>query len=132
MNRIDTDIAVVIVEIEDKEYPVAEKTTEVAEKLLEAQAKHMGKPEYTLWMAELEILLGKAAVKELFNSGKKENLDRMQRIHAGVIQAFECNSAKVTEEKAERQMEMMEPMNEFLRQLASVLKADQKKTIRRT
>ena len=61
MIRIDTDVSEVIVEIEEKEYALAPRTVEVMEKLQEAERSNMGKPVYKLWLAELEILLGKEA-----------------------------------------------------------------------
>lgn len=117
--QINTDIERVVVEIDGAEYEVAEKTAAVADKLIEAQVKCAGRAEYHLWLAELEILLGKTACKELFNLGKNENLDRLERIHAGVIEAFERNHDDLAAEKADRAAEQMAklfaPLNEFLR-----------------
>ena len=131
MAYINTDIIGVIVEIEDKEYPVTEKTVETADKLAEAAKKCAGQPEYKLWLAELEVLLGKNAMKELFNSGKKENIDRIQRIHAGVLRAFDHNADALQEEETARQQEVLAPLTELLRQLANVSRNEEKKVIRR-
>lgn len=131
MAYINTDIIGVIVEIEDKEYPVTEKTVETADKLAEAAKKCAGQPEYKLWLAELEVLLGKNAMKELFNSGKKENIDRIQRIHAGVLRAFDHNADTLQEEETARQQEALAPLTELLRQLANVSRNEEKKVIRR-
>ena len=131
MAYINTDIIGVIVEIEDKEYPVTEKTVETADKLAEAAKKCAGQPEYKLWLAELEVLLGKNAMKELFNSGKKENIDRIQRIHAGVLRAFDHNADALQEEETARQQEALAPLTELLRQLANVSRNEEKKVIRR-
>lgn len=129
MNRINTEIDSIIVEIEDKEYPVAEKTVDVAEQLLTAQKRLTGEPQYKLWLAELEILLGKAAVKELFNSGKRENIDRLQRIHSGVLRAFEHNAEELRNEEIERQREQIVPMTDFIRQMIAVAKFDSGKPV---
>ena len=129
--RIDTDIERVSVEIEGEEYEVAEKTVAVADALIDAAARCDGKPQYKLWLAELEVLLGADAVRRLFPDGKRENIDRMQRIHAGVLEAFEYNSRAVLERQAQLQREALEPMTDFLRQLESALKADAKNGIRR-
>lgn len=131
MNFINTEIESVVVEIEEKEYPVAEKTVETADKLAEAAKKCTGQPEYRLWLAELEVLIGKNAVRELFSSGKRENIDRIQRIHAGVLRAFDHNANSLQEEETMRQQELLTPLTELLRQLASVGRNDEKKTIRR-
>lgn len=132
MNYINTEIDSVIVEIEEKEYPVAEKTIETAEKLAEAAKACVGQPEYKLWLAELEVLIGKNAVREIFNNGKKENIDRIQRIHAGVLRAFEHNADHLQQQETERQQEVLAPLTELLRQLAAVNRSEAKKTIRRS
>ncbi len=98
MQRIDTHIDRIIVEIEGQEYALAEKTVKVAEALVEARRKLRDAPEYKLWRAELKILIGKCALRRLFRSGEEENLDRMQRIHAGVLRAFEHNAELVERE----------------------------------
>ena len=95
--RIETKIDRVRVEIEGRVYALAEKTVEVAEALCRVRRKYRDAPEYRLWMAELKILLGKRAVKRLFTDGEGENLDRMQRIHDGVLRAFEHNAAQIEE-----------------------------------
>ena len=132
MNFINTEIEKVVVEIEEKEYPVVEKTVETADKLAEAAKKCTGQPEYKLWLAELEVLIGKNAVRELFNGGKKENIDRIQRIHAGVLRAFEHNAASLREEETARQQELLAPLTELLRQLAAVSRSEDKKVVRRS
>lgn len=132
MNFINTEIDSVIVEIEEKEYPVAEKTVETADKLAEAAKKCAGQPEYKLWLAELEVLIGKNAVRELFVSGKKENIDRIQRIHAGVLRAFDHNANRLQEEETARQQELLTPLTELLRQLAAVSRNEEKKVVRRS
>ena len=128
--RIDTEVDHVFVEIEGAEYEVAPKTVAVADALIDAAARCDGKPQYRLWLAELEVLLGADAVRRLFPDGKRENIDRMQRIHAGVLEAFEYNSRAVQEHAAQRQREALAPMNDFLRQLAQVMNAE-KNGIRR-
>lgn len=128
--RIDTDIERVRIEIEGEEYEVAPKTVAVADALIDAAARCDGKPEYKQYLADLEVLLGADAVRRLFPDGKRENIDRMQRIHAGVLEAFDYNNRAVQEQKAQRQRESLEPMSDFLRQLAQALNAE-KNGIRR-
>ena len=99
MKRIETKIDRVCVEIEGRVYVLAEKTIAVAEALRHARKKYRDAPGYRLWMAELRILLGKRAMKKLFSDGERENLDRMQRIHDGVLRAFEYNAAQMEEER---------------------------------
>lgn len=129
--RIDTDIERVSVEIEGEEYEVAEKTVAVADALIDAAARCDGKPQYKLWLAELEVLLGADAVRRLFPDGKRENIDRMQRIHVGVLEAFDYNSRVMQDAQADRQRERLAPVSDFMRQTAQLLKMDEKKGIRR-
>ena len=124
MNRIDTEISSITVEIEEKEYPVAEKTVAIAEQLLGARRHLDGEPEYKLWLEELSIMLGKPAVRELFSSGKSENIDRLQRIHSSVLRAFNHNSDELREQETDRQREQLAFINDFLRQLVSIMKTD--------
>ena len=98
MIQIDTKIDRVRVEIEGRVYALAEKTIAVAEALRAARKKYRDAPGYRLWMADLKILLGKRAVKRLLTAGEKENLDRMQRIHDGVLRAFEHNADRTEED----------------------------------
>ena len=125
MESIQTAVEPVTVEIDGVAYAVAEKTVAVAEALLAAQRRLAGKPEYQLWLAELEVLLGRAAVKRLFHRGRRENIDRMQQIYAGVCAAFEQQAARIERQQAARRAEALqelsdalEPLNELLRQLA--------------
>ena len=131
MGYIDTDIKAITVEIAEEDYPVAAKTVEIADRLAEAAKKCAGQPEYKLWLAELEVLLGKAAVKELFSSGRNENIDRIQRIHAGVLRAFDYNASALQEEETQRQQELIAPLTELLRQISAMNRADNKRVIHR-
>lgn len=129
--RINTEIENIIVEIDDSEYEVTPKTIEIAENLADAQRRCKGKPEYMMWLAELEVLLGKPAVQELFCSGRQENIDRIQRIHAGVLRAFEYNSDVLSSEKVERATRNLAPVSDVLRQVLAVQKQDAKKVVHR-
>lgn len=129
--RIDTDIERVSVEIEGEEYEVAEKTVAVADALIAAAVKNAGNPDYKIWLSDLEVLLGKDAVRKLFPGGKSENMDRMERIHAGVLEAFDYNSRVMQDAQADRQRERLAPVSDFMRQTAQLLKMDEKKGIRR-
>jgi hypothetical protein len=117
MKTIDTYINEMSVEIDEKVYAVAAKTIETAEKLMDAAKRMDGQPEYKLWLAEMEVLLGKAAVKEIFPNGRKENLDRMYRIYCGVIEAFEYNAEQVNSEKLEAQQDKIAGVTDMLKQL---------------
>ncbi len=128
MTRIDTEIPEVIVEIEDKEYTVAPRTVEIMDKLIEVGKDYAGKPNYRLWMAELEVLLGKKACHELFTSGKSENVDRLQMIYSGVARAFQHADEEISASIRERDIQAvataLAPVNELLRNI----KAMEKKT----
>ena len=136
--RINTEIDTIIVEIDGEEYPVAEKTVAVADALDAAAKKCVGKPEYLLWKAQLEVLLGKEAVKRLFASGQNENIDRMERIYQGVLQAFEANSKALEAELMNDKADVLAgisrslaPLTELLKQVARMSTADDRKIINR-
>jgi hypothetical protein len=121
---INPDIANIIVEIEGKEYPLAERTIDIQERLQDAEKRHHGKPLYQLWLAEMRILLGDAAVNELFRSGKNENLDRLQMIYNGVAKAFNHYSDEAEERSRDEQLRTvtsaLAPVTELLRQIANI------------
>lgn len=121
--RIDTEINPIVVEIEDKEYEVAPRTVEVAEKLKRAEETAIKdkKPEFSLWLAQLEILLGRAAVKELFPGGKGENLDRMEAIYYGVLNAFDYNGREARDARTEETVEQAKEISEALKPLAELM-----------
>lgn len=121
--RIETEISPVIVEIDDKEYPVAAKTVDVAEKLQKAEesAAKARKPQFELWLQHLEILLGRAAVKELFPGGKSENLDRMEAIYYGVVSAFDYNGREAREARAEETVAEAKAVSDALKPLADLM-----------
>ena len=122
MKTIDTYIDAVSVEIDDNVYPVAAKTIDTAEKLMDAARRMEGQPEYKLWLAEMEVLLGKAAVKTLFPNGRKENLDRMYRIYCGVYEAFEYNADKVKAEKLEVEQDKIAGITDMFKQIIAAAK----------
>ena len=121
--RINTKIERVNVEIDGKTYEVAEKTVSIAEKLRDAAMNCFGMPEYRLWLKEIEILLGTDAVEELFRDGNDENLDRMERIHDGVLSAFDYNSAKMREERQRKDQEPLESVRGLYRQIEKTFQA---------
>lgn len=130
MIRIDTEVPEIIVEIEDKEYVLAPRNVDVMEKLAEAERTNMGKPVYKLWLAELEIILGKEACRELFTAGRLENVDRLQMIYAGVAKAFQHTDDAVAAASREKDTEAvataLAPLNELLRHLRALEKSENK------
>lgn len=127
MKVIETYIHDMNVEIDGKEYKVAPKTVEIAEKLSEAAKKCAGQPEYKLWLAEMEIVLGREAVRAIFKDGRKENLDRMYRIYTGVWEAFEYNAEEVNREKLERQQDALAGMTDTLKQLFGAMRMSEER-----
>ena len=66
--HIDTQTTPVCVEIEGREYPLAPRTARLMEKLrrVEAAGLREGRPHHRVEMAQLSLLLGRKAVRELF------------------------------------------------------------------
>lgn len=119
--RIDTEMERRVIDVDGKEYPIAEKTIAVIEKLNDIEHENKDKPAYRLAMAELEVLLGKAACRELFPNGKNENVDRILIIWAAVAEQFDKTfrqiCAKPREARAEAVATALSPLNELLRNL---------------
>lgn len=115
--RIDTEIRPVIVDIDGKEYNVAPKTVELLEKLrgVEDAAVKAGKMRHEMEIEQLELLLGRQAVRGLFKAGKNENVDRVDAIYYGVLEAFDASSR-------ERREARTDAMAEELRAIADALK----------
>lgn len=122
MERIQTLVLPAAVEIEGAEYRVAERTVAVEEALRAAQKQLEGKPAHRLYLRELKILLGEAAVKQLFAAGRRENVDRLQQIHAGVCAAFERNAVRVERERAARHAQQWSDLTAALAPIAAVLR----------
>lgn len=117
MNVVTTKISKVSLEIEGKEYAVAEKTIATANRLIEAQTRCAGMLQYKMWLAELEVLLGKDAMNELFCLGDDENIDRIERIHAAAVCGFEYNSNLLRDEQNSAAVEYVDKLVAALSEL---------------
>ena len=119
---IDTSsITPIIAEIDGVDYPIAEKTIKVADALRNAQRDNEGKPEYKLWLANLEILLGKEAVERLFPNGHNENIDRIHRIHSGVFLALDFHAMATETQVAEGRAKILETVVAGLSKVADAV-----------
>lgn len=121
--RIDTEIRPVIVEIDGKEYNVAPKTVELLEKLRGAEdaAAKAGKMRHEMEMEQLELLLGRQTVRELFSAGKKENVDRVDAIYYGVLEAFDASSRERRETRMDAMADEFSAIAEALKPLAEMM-----------
>lgn len=121
--RIDTEIRPVIVEIDGKEYDVAPKTVELLEKLrgVEDAAVKAGKMRHEMEIEQLELLLGRQAVRELFSAGKKENVDRVDAIYYGVLDAFDASSRERREARTDAMADEFRAIAETLKPLAEMM-----------
>lgn len=129
MIRIDTTIEPRKVEIDDREYTVAPRTIKVCDQLLDIEKAHVGKPAYRLKLAELRVLLGDAAHRQLFKGKDGENVDRIDMIYRAVSRAFTQNEedldAQDAEDKAQTLASSLAPLNELLRNLNAVNRRDE-------
>jgi hypothetical protein len=120
--QINTEIKEIIVTIDGTDYPVAEKTIETAERMKKVEEAHVGKAmQHELWLAELEVMLGKDAVRALFPKGRAENLDRMEAIFCGVMSAFDHNGAELREERYRETLDEVEKMAAKLKPITDVM-----------
>ena len=121
--HIDTEIRPVIVEIDGKEYDVAPKTVALLEKLRGAEdaAVKAGKMRHAMEIEQLEILLGRQAVRELFSAGKRENVDRVDAIYYGVLDAFDASSRERREARTDAMADEFRAMAEALKPMAEMM-----------
>ena len=121
--RIDTEIRQVIVEIDGKEYNVAPKTVELLEKLrgVEDAAVKAGKMRHEMEMEQLELLLGRQAVRGLFKAGKNENVDRVDAIYYGVLEAFDASSRERREARTDAMADEFRAIADTLKPLAEMM-----------
>lgn len=121
--RIDTEIRPVIVEIDGKEYDVAPKTVELLEKLrgVEDAAVKAGKMRHEMEIEQLELLLGRQAVRELFSAGKRENVDRVDAIYYGVLEAFDASSRERREARTDAMADEFRAIAETLKPMAEMM-----------
>ena len=121
--RIDTEIRPVIVEIDGKEYDVAPKTVELLEKLrgVEDAAVKAGRMRHEMEMEQLELLLGRQAVRELFKAGKNENVDRVDAIYYGVLEAFDASIRERREARTDAMADEFRAIAETLKPLAEMM-----------
>ena len=121
--RIDTEIRPVIVEIDGKEYDVAPKTVELLEKLrgVEDAAVKAGRMRHEMEIEQLELLLGRQAVRELFKAGKNENVDRVDAIYYGVLEAFDASSRERREARTDAMADEFRAIAETLQPLAEMM-----------
>lgn len=122
---INTDVAKIVVEIDDNEYELADRTIELMKKLvkIEEDSVASGRLEPEKQLDQLQLLMGKEAVRKVFPKGQKENADRLNAIYYGVIQAFDTNAARVRAENAQARREELNAVTEPLKPLAEVLAA---------
>ena len=120
---IDTHIDAVVVEIEDNEYPVAEKTIDTLKRLREAEkaAVDAQKTPAEMHVALLEVMLGKQATKKLFPKGTKENADRIEAIYTGVLEAFDYNAARARAARTDAVTAEMRALMDELKPLREML-----------
>lgn len=101
--HIETQIRPVTVEIEGEDYRVYPKTVELLERMrrVEELAVQGGRMQHEMEIEQLKLLLGKQAVRRLFGGGRKLNVDRVDAIYFGVLDAFDAHSRRLREERSE-------------------------------
>ena len=101
---IDTQINEQIVTIDGEDYTVAPKTIAVAEKI--ERIDEQNTKAYEKWLAVMEVLIGREAVKKIFPNGKNENLDRIEDIYYKIVLAFDSNGSRLRQQRAESNEEL--------------------------
>lgn len=104
---IDVKIEKAVVSINGKEYAVAERAVPLERKLMDIQTKEKNGGyvfAFEIWADTIEILLGEEAKNELFPDMETANVDFMERVFHGVLEAYkkpsETYKESTTKQKA--------------------------------
>ncbi|MBQ6594874.1 MAG: hypothetical protein IJH78_04355 [Clostridia bacterium] len=99
MIRIESAPARIRVEIDGREYPVAERTPKTERRL--ARATRIGDPARRKRRL-LRVLLGRRAARELLPGKRRRDLDRLDLLAAGVLDAYRENRRRLRARRLEK------------------------------
>ena len=105
--QLNIEIRPVDLEINGVSYPVVEKTVDVARKIADilTSEDRNEKLQYVMWLEQLRLVLGEAAVEELFPAEHigEINLDFLEAVYSSAMEAFDYNGRELRskQDKAE-------------------------------
>lgn len=123
---IDAKINDVIVTIDGEDYPCAPATIAVMERIDNIEQQYQQKHEYEKWLAMLEVVLGRDAVRKIFPNGKNENIYRLEMIFNGVMDAFSYDRKQLERERNDKVLEELKgfaPMLDLMDKYPKITKS---------
>ena len=98
-----------ILEVDEVEYEIPQRTAELEEKIREHDAKLPELTEYEGNMLLLEILFGKEKAQQMFPDGKNTNLDKLAKVSKVAIALYMAEFQNIKNEKLKEQMKEIQP-----------------------
>lgn len=108
----------VTVNIEGREYALAERTERTEKELRELESRVQSDTQYESDLALIRILIGENAVSELFPNGEDENLNRL---HYYAVKLGELYRDEYQQIEAERHETTLKRIDAITRRAESVL-----------
>lgn len=120
MEIIDYTPRDIIVSIGGKEYPLAKRTEKTEKALREHNRKVSTTTQYESDMDLVRILLGNAAMKELFPLGEDEDLDRLHLIAVRLSMIYESEYQRIEAMRFEKEINQLDELSEKLKPFSEI------------
>ncbi|HIZ77989.1 MAG TPA: hypothetical protein H9669_10310 [Firmicutes bacterium] len=111
-------------EINGKEYQIAERTGTLVKRITEEHDEKLGElTEYERYKVLISAILGEEAFAELFPNGEEESLNKMAQVAWYAQEEFNADIKEMERQKRQKQTEdTLEDMEKFTAKLAKVNK----------
>lgn len=103
--------------IDGIDYEIPKRTSEIQSKL-EAHDKKQWE-EYEGYLDIVNIIFGKENTKKIFNKGKHESLDMMNKVCVYALALYYADKKLLEEEKINEVMEQITPLSEKINSMAN-------------
>lgn len=111
-----------VLEINGKDYPIAQRTGALEKRIREKQAKSWGMSEYEEYREVIDIILGEGAFNSIFPDGENANLDNIAQVAFVAQQEFNAEKKALERKRIEEDVasmgldKMIEHMKSFNKQ----------------
>lgn len=124
MTKVTFEFKNRILEINGKEYPVAERTGALVQRITEEHDEKLKElTEYERYKVLISAILGEEAFEELFPSGEEESLNKMAQVAWYAQEEFNADIKEMEKQQRQKQTkETLDDMNQFAARLAKVNK----------
>ena len=124
MTKVTFEFKNRILEINGKEYPVAERTGALVQRITEEHDEKLKElTEYERYKVLISAILGEEAFEELFPSGEEESLNKMAQVAWYAQEEFNADIKEMEKQQRQKQTKgTLDDMNQFAARLAKVNK----------